>query len=188
MSVEFMFITLALFLAGVIALPTASRFGLGSVLGYLIAGIAISPILLWVGVDFLALQQFSEFGVVMMPFLVGLEMNPKSLWEMRSRIFKLGGLQVGLTTLAVMLIAMLLGISWTIALVIGLVLSRSSTAIVNQSLKEKGLLRSDGGQASFSVLLLQDIAVIPIRAGAIHRIRLADIPRQRCFTFWEWRL
>ncbi|MGI9356365.1 MAG: cation:proton antiporter [Rhizobiaceae bacterium] len=115
-------------------------------------------------------------------------MNPNSLWEIRSRIFILGGLEVSLTTLAVMLIAMLLGVSWMIALAVGLVLARSSTAIVNQTLKQKGLLRSDGGQASLSVLLLQDIAAIPTLAGAIHRICLADIPRQRRFTFWEWRL
>lgn len=159
-----MFITFTLFLAGIVAVPIASRFGLGSVLGYLIAGIAISPILRWAGADVIALQHFSEFGVVMMLFLVGLEMNPRSLWEMRSRIFVLGGLQVGLTTLAVTAFAMFFGMPWTIALAIGLTLSLSSTAIVNQTLKEKGLLRSDGGQASFSVLLLQDIAVIPMLA------------------------
>ncbi|MGI9356364.1 MAG: hypothetical protein ACR2PF_14540 [Rhizobiaceae bacterium] len=72
MSVEFMFITCVLFVAGVIAVPIASRFGLGSVLGYLIVGIAISPILLWVGIDVIALQQFSEFGVVMLCFSLGL--------------------------------------------------------------------------------------------------------------------
>lgn len=164
MSAEFMLITFTLFLAGVIAVPIASRLGLGSVLGYLIAGIAISPILHWVGADVIALQHFSEFGVVMMLFLVGLEMNPKALWEMRSRIFVLGSLQVGLTALAVMAIAMAFGQPWSVGLAIGLVFALSSTAIVNQTLREKGLLRSDGGQASFSVLLLQDIAVIPILA------------------------
>lgn len=92
MTAEFMLITFTLFLARVIAVPIASRFGLGSVLGYLVAGIAISPILHWAGADVIALQHFAEFGVVMMLFIVGLEMNPKSLWEMRSRIFVLGGL------------------------------------------------------------------------------------------------
>ncbi len=164
MSAEFMLITFTLFLAGGIAVPIASRLGLGSVLGYLIAGVAISPILALAGADVVALQHFSEFGVVMMLFLVGLEMNPRSLWEMRRRIFVLGGLQVAVTALAVMGAAMAFGQPWSVALAIGLVFSLSSTAIVHQTLGEKGLLRSDGGQASFSVLLLQDIAVIPILA------------------------
>jgi CPA2 family monovalent cation:H+ antiporter-2 len=164
MTAEFMFITFTLFLAGVIAVPLASRFGLGSVLGYLIAGIAIGPILQWAGVDVVALQHFTEFGVVMMLFIIGLEMQPKLLWEMRARIFVMGGLQVSVTTVAVMGVAMLFGLGWTIALAIGLVFALSSTAIVTQTLNEKGLMKSDGGQASFSVLLFQDIAVIPMLA------------------------
>ncbi|MCK8462912.1 cation:proton antiporter [Aliiroseovarius sp. S1339] len=164
MTAEFMLIAFTLFLAGVLAVPIASWLGLGSVLGYLTAGILISPFLHWVGTDVVALQHFSEFGVVMMLFIVGLEMNPKSLWAMRSRIFLLGGLQVVVTTLIVMAIAMAFGQPWSIGLAIGLVLALSSTAIVNQTLREKGLLRSDGGQASFSVLLMQDIAVIPMLA------------------------
>ncbi|PIE09570.1 MAG: potassium transporter [Rhodobacterales bacterium] len=164
MTAEFMLITFTLFLAGGIAVPIATRFGLGSVLGYLIAGVAISPLLLWAGADVVALQHFSEFGVVMMLFLIGLEMNPRALWEMRTRIFLLGGAQVGVTALVVMATAMALGQPWSVALAIGLVFALSSTAIVQQTLGEKGLLRSDGGQASFSVLLFQDIAVIPILA------------------------
>ncbi len=164
MTAEFMFITFTLFLAGIIAVPLASRFGLGSVLGYLIAGIAIGPVLHGVGVDVAALQHFTEFGVVMMLFLIGLEMQPKLLWAMRAKIFVMGGLQVGLTALAVMGVAMLFGQAWTIALAIGLIFALSSTAIVTQTLNEKGLMRSDGGQASFAVLLFQDIAVIPMLA------------------------
>ncbi|WP_238364654.1 monovalent cation:proton antiporter-2 (CPA2) family protein [Mesobacterium pallidum] len=164
MTADFMFITFTIFLAGMIAVPLASRFGLGSVLGYLIAGIVIGPVLHWAGVDVVALQHFTEFGVVMMLFVIGLEMQPQVLWAMRARIFVMGGLQVGLTALAVMAVAMLLGQSWTIALAIGLVFALSSTAIVTQTLNEKGLMRSDGGQASFSVLLFQDIAVIPMLA------------------------
>ncbi|MEE4346466.1 MAG: cation:proton antiporter [Paracoccaceae bacterium] len=164
MTAEFMFITFTIFLAGMIAVPLASRFGLGSVLGYLIAGIAIGPVLQWAGVDVVALQHFTEFGVVMMLFLIGLEMQPKLLWAMRARIFVMGGLQVGITTLAVMAVALLFGQAWTIALAIGLIFALSSTAIVTQTLNEKGLMRSDGGQASFSVLLFQDIAVIPMLA------------------------
>lgn len=150
--------------AGVIAVPLATRFGLGSVLGYLIAGIAISPLLTLLHVDVVSLQHFAEFGVVMMLFLVGLELNPTKLWDMRRKLLGLGGLQVGGTAALVMGVALMLGQPWQIALAIGLVLSLSSTAIVLQTLNEKGLMKSDGGQASFSVLLFQDIAVIPMLA------------------------
>ncbi|MGJ8529620.1 cation:proton antiporter domain-containing protein [Maritalea sp.] len=164
MTAEFLFITFTIFLAGMIAVPLASRFGLGSVLGYLIAGIAIGPILHWAGVDVVGLQHFTEFGVVMMLFLIGLEMQPKVLWAMRARIFLMGGLQVGLTAAAVMAVSMFFGQPWTVSLAIGLIFALSSTAIVTQTLNEKGLMKSDGGQASFSVLLFQDIAVIPMLA------------------------
>ncbi|AEV35484.1 Glutathione-regulated potassium-efflux system protein KefC [Pseudovibrio sp. FO-BEG1] len=161
---DFLILAFVFLVAGVISVPIASRFGLGSVLGYLIAGVAISPILSGLNVDVVGVQHFAEFGVVMMLFLVGLELEPKMLWSMRQRLLGLGGLQVGLTTVLVMGAAMLLGLSWNVALASGVLLSLSSTAIVLQTLSEKGLLRSDGGQASFSVLLFQDIAVIPILA------------------------
>lgn len=151
-------------IAGVIAVPLATRFGLGSVLGYLIAGIVLSPFLRSFGVDVVSLQHFAEFGVVMMLFLIGLELEPKVLWQMRARLLGLGGLQVGLTTAAVTALCMVLGLQWSVALAVGLVLSLSSTAIVLQTLGEKGLMRSDGGQASFQILLFQDIAVIPMLA------------------------
>ena len=162
MSPDFMLIASLLFLGGVIAVPIASHFGLGSVLGYLIAGIALSPVLRWAGTDVIELQHFAEFGVVMMLFLVGLELSPKALWEMRARIFVLGGLQVAATTAVVAAVAAYYGQPLSVALAIGMVLALSSTAIVNQTLNEKGLLKSDGGHASFSVLLFQDIAVIPM--------------------------
>ncbi len=150
--------------AGVVAVPIASHFKLGSVLGYLIAGIAISPVLSVLLVDVESLQHIAEFGVVMMLFLVGLELEPRLLWQMRARLLGLGGFQVLLTTALVMGVAMLLGQSWSVALAIGLVFSLSSTAIVLQTLNEKGLMKSDGGKGSFSVLLFQDIAVIPMLA------------------------
>ena len=150
--------------AGVFAVPIATRLGLGSVLGYLIAGIAISPILSVLNVDIVAVQHFAEFGVVMMLFLVGLELEPKVLWQMRSRLLGLGGGQVILTTVAICGICLFFGYNWKFSLTIGLVLALSSTAIVLQTLNEKGLMKSDGGQGSFSVLLFQDIAVIPILA------------------------
>ena len=151
-------------IAGVFAVPIAARLGLGSVLGYLLAGVLISPMLTVLGVDLVAVQHFAEFGVVMMLFLVGLELNPQQLWAMRRKLIGLGGSQVGVTTVIVMAIAMALGQPWQIALAIGLVLSLSSTAIVLQTLNEKGLMQSDGGKASFAVLLFQDIAVIPMLA------------------------
>ncbi|GGX54117.1 monovalent cation:proton antiporter-2 (CPA2) family protein [Saccharospirillum salsuginis] len=161
---DFLLTAFVFLCAGVIAVPLATRFGLGSVLGYLIAGIAISPLLTLLHVDVISLQHFAEFGVVMMLFLVGLELNPTKLWEMRRKLLGLGGLQVAGTAAVVTAIAMALGQPWRIALAIGLVLSLSSTAIVLQTLNEKGLMKSDGGQASFSVLLFQDIAVIPMLA------------------------
>ena len=161
---EFLLLAFVFLVAGVIAVPIASRLGLGSVLGYLIAGIVISPLLRGLGVDVISIQHFAEFGVVMMLFLVGLELEPKMLWAMRSKLLGLGGLQVGGTTVLVMAVAMAFGQPWTIALAIGLVLALSSTAIVLQTLNEKGLMKSDGGQSSFSVLLFQDIAVIPMLA------------------------
>lgn len=161
---ELLFLAFVFLCAGVIAVPLATRLGLGSVLGYLIAGIVISPLLAAFKVDVVSVQHFAEFGVVMMLFLVGLELEPRLLWEMRSRLLGLGGLQVGLTALAITAVAMLLGQSWSVALAIGLVLALSSTAIVLQTLNEKGLMKSDGGQGSFAVLLFQDIAVIPILA------------------------
>jgi CPA2 family monovalent cation:H+ antiporter-2 len=160
----FLLLAFLFLVAGVIAVPIASRLGLGSVLGYLIAGIAISPLLQKLQVDVVAIQHFAELGVVMMLFLVGLELEPKMLWSMRHRLLGLGGLQVTLTALTVAGIAMALGQPWSIALAIGLVFSLSSTAIVLQTLNEKGLMQCDGGQSSFSVLLFQDIAVIPMLA------------------------
>jgi CPA2 family monovalent cation:H+ antiporter-2 len=161
---DFLLLAFIFLIAGVIAVPIASRLGLGSVLGYLIAGIVISPVLALLHVDVISIQHFAEFGVVMMLFLVGLELEPKNLWSMRAQLLGLGGGQVGLTAAAVMAVALALGQPWTVALAIGLVFALSSTAIVLQTLNEKGLMRSDGGQSSFAVLLTQDIAVIPMLA------------------------
>ena len=150
--------------AAVIAVPIAARLGLGSVLGYLAAGIVIGPVLGLVGAETEDLQHFAEFGVVMMLFLIGLELEPRALWNMRHKLIGLGGLQVVISTLALMAAAMLTGQTWQVSLAIGLALSLSSTAIVLQTLSEKGLMQTGGGRASFSVLLTQDIAVIPILA------------------------
>ena len=147
--------------AAVIAVPLFQKLGLGSVLGYLIAGLVIGPMTGLVGAETSTIQHFAEFGVVMMLFVVGLELNPKSLWEMRHQLIGLGGLQVVLSVVAFAAIALLLGQTWQIAIAIGLVLSLSSTAIVLQTFNEKRL--NDTGRASFAVLLFQDIAVIHAR-------------------------
>jgi CPA2 family monovalent cation:H+ antiporter-2/glutathione-regulated potassium-efflux system ancillary protein KefC len=150
--------------AAVIAVPLARRLGLGSALGYLVAGVIIGPVVGLVGEETEALQQFAEFGVVMMLFLVGLELEPRMLWSMRHRLLGLGGLQITLTALAIMAIGMLFGIDWRITLTVGLILSLSSTAIVLQTLNEKGLTQTEGGRGAFAVLLFQDIAFIPMLA------------------------
>ena len=161
----FFFQAFVYLLAAVVSVPIAKRLGLGSVLGYLLAGIAIGP---WglrlIGEEGADVLHFAEFGVVMMLFLIGLELRPSLLWRMRVPILGLGGLQVAVTAIALMSIAMLLGVTWNAALAIGLILALSSTAIVLQTLAEKGLLKTDGGQSAFAVLLFQDIAVIPMLA------------------------
>lgn len=147
-----------------VAVPLSKRLGLGSVLGYLIAGVLIGPVFGLVGQETESIQHVAEFGVVMMLFLVGLELEPHKLWQLRWQLLGLGGLQVVLTIAAITGIAMLMGLSWTVGVAAGCVLSMSSTAIVLQTLGEKNLLASQGGQVSFSVLLFQDIAVIPMLA------------------------
>jgi CPA2 family monovalent cation:H+ antiporter-2 len=117
-----------------------------------------------VGSETADLQHFAEFGVVMMLFLIGLELEPRTLWDMRHKLLGLGGLQVTLTTLAVMAGALVLGQPLAQALAIGLIFSLSSTAIVLQTLSEKGLMQTRGGRSAFAVLLTQDIAVIPMLA------------------------
>ncbi|HEY9020413.1 MAG: monovalent cation:proton antiporter-2 (CPA2) family protein [Paracoccaceae bacterium] len=150
--------------AAVIAVPIAARLGLGSVLGYLAAGIVIGPVLGLVGSETQDLQHFAEFGVVMMLFLIGLELEPRALWDMRHKLLGLGGAQIVLTMAAVMAAGMAFGLAWSTALAVGLVLALSSTAIVLQTLSEKGLMQTGGGRSAFSVLLTQDIAVIPMLA------------------------
>ena len=152
--------------AAVAVVPVAKRLGLGAVLGYLIAGALLGPAALGLvgsagGEDVL---HFAEFGVVMMLFVVGLELEPALLWRLRAPILGLGGLQVVGTATAVAGVALALGLRWQAAVAVGLTLALSSTAIVLQTLAEKGLLKTEGGQSTFSVLLFQDIAVIPILA------------------------
>lgn len=151
--------------AAVLSVPISNRLGLGSVLGYLIAGVIIGPFgLHYVGQEGEDVMHFAEFGVVMMLFLVGLELQPALLWRLRLPILGLGGLQVGVTALVTLGLGLLFGVAWQTALAVGLILAMSSTAIVLQTLNEKGLMKTEAGQSAFAVLLFQDIAVIPILA------------------------
>lgn len=162
---SFLFQALVYLAAAVVMVPLAKRLGLGSVLGYLVAGIVIGPALLgFIGREGQDLMHFAEFGVVMMLFIIGLELEPELLWKLRKPIAGLGGLQVLATAIVVAGIAMLFGLPWKPALAMGMILSLSSTAIVLQTLNEKGLMKSSAGQSSFAVLLFQDIAVIPMLA------------------------
>ena len=151
--------------AAVVAVPIAKRVGLGSVLGYLLAGVVIGPSVLgFVGAEGQDVMHAAEFGVVMMLFVIGLELEPALLWRLRGALLGLGGLQVLGTAAAIAAIGLALGLDWRAAAATGLILSMSSTAIVLQTLQEKGLMQSDAGQKSFAVLLFQDLAVIPILA------------------------
>lgn len=149
--------------AAAIAVPLAKKCGLGSVLGYLIAGIVIGPFCLSLIGDIEEVMHFTEFGVVMMLFLVGLELKPSLLWKMKTPILGMGGSQVVLTSILIGGIASMF-LPWQQAVAVGLTVSLSSTAIVLQTLREKGLMNTSPGRSVFSVLLFQDLAVIPMLA------------------------
>jgi CPA2 family monovalent cation:H+ antiporter-2 len=162
----FLYQALVYITAAVICVPVAKRLGMGSVLGYLIAGIVIGPSVFgFIGKEGQDIMHFAEFGVVMMLFLIGLELEPAHFWKLRSRIFGLGGLQLCVTALILGAgLYYTFGFTWQAALGAGLALSISSTAIVMQTLKEKGLHTTRAGRSAFSVLLFQDMAVIPVLA------------------------
>jgi glutathione-regulated potassium-efflux system ancillary protein KefC len=148
--------------AAAVCVPLASRLKLGSVLGYLAAGCLIGPHLLGFVRDVETILHFSELGVVLMLFVIGLELDPKRLWELRRVVFGGGTLQVAVTATAITLGAMALGMPWRAAVVTGLALALSSTAIAMQTMSERNLGRSPLGRAAFGVLLFQDLAAIPI--------------------------
>ncbi|WP_375752323.1 glutathione-regulated potassium-efflux system protein KefB [Vibrio sp. HN007] len=150
--------------SAVVAVPLAQRMGLGSVLGYLLAGLAIGPWGFGLISDVDAILHFAEFGVVLLLFLIGLELNPKKLWQMRNPILGLGGAQVVVTTIIIAAITSLFDLSWQSSLVIGMALALSSTAIALKVIEEQELAGSETGQSGFAVLLFQDIAVIPMLA------------------------
>jgi len=148
--------------AAIILVPVFKRLGLGSVLGYLIAGILIGPYALKLIADPEHVLHFAEFGVVLMLFLIGLELESQKVWELRKLLFGLGGLQVTLTIGLMTVIAHSLHFSWPEALIIGMGVAMSSTAIGLTALIEKKQLHTAGGQAAFATLLFQDLSVIPL--------------------------
>lgn len=151
--------------AAVVCVPLAKKAGMGSVLGYLLAGIMIGPFVLgFIGEEGEDIMHFAEFGVVMMLFLVGLELEPAKFWRMRRLILGIGSLQLLFTVVLLIPLLVFLAFPWTVSVAVALALAMSSTAIGLQNLKEKNLLGSAAGQSSFAVLLFQDIAVIPILA------------------------
>jgi monovalent cation:proton antiporter-2 (CPA2) family protein len=164
MNGGFLFEAFVYLAAAVAMVPLARRLGLGSVLGYLITGVVIGPYGLRLLGGGEGVMHVAEFGVVMMLFVIGLELEPSTLWRLRGPILGMGGLQVLLSALVLGGGAALLGLGWQASAAIGMTLALSSTAIVLQTLAEKGTLKTAGGQSAFSVLLFQDIAVIPMLA------------------------
>lgn len=165
MGGDFLFQALIYLSAAVVCVPVAKKLGMSSVLGYLLAGMLIGPYILgFIGQEGQDVMHFAEFGVVMMLFLIGLELEPAQFWKMRRAIVGLGTFQAGLTAGLLFGLGLAFGLLWTTALAIALALTMSSTAIVLQSLKEKGQTQTAAGQASFAVLLFQDILVIPVLA------------------------
>jgi CPA2 family monovalent cation:H+ antiporter-2/glutathione-regulated potassium-efflux system protein KefB len=150
------------FLAGaIICVSIAKRLGLSSVIGYLLAGVLIGPYVFgFIGEEGEDILHFAEFGVVVMLFLIGLEIEPKNFWNMRKSILGMGGIQVALTVGLTYVFFAFLGYEWQVALAIGMAVALSSTAIALQTIKEKGLMKTTFGSSSFSILLFQDIIVI----------------------------
>ena len=156
----------AIFLGcAVLAVPLFSRLGLGSILGYLAAGILIGPHLMGLIGNIEVVLHVGEFGVVLLLFLIGLELNPTRLWSLRRPILLIGGGQVVVTGALITAIAFGFGLTWPVAALVGLTLSLSSTAVASQLLSESGQLATRHGRTALSVLLFQDIAVIPLLAA-----------------------
>ncbi|MBI2393292.1 MAG: glutathione-regulated potassium-efflux system protein KefC [Deltaproteobacteria bacterium] len=159
-----LFDTMVYLAAAVVCVPLAARLRLGSVLGYLVAGCVIGPFGLRLVADVQSTLHFAEFGVVLMLFLIGLELDPARLWQMRGAVFGGGSLQMAASGLVLALGLRAVGLSWTAAIVAGLSIALSSTAIAIQTMRERGLLTTPMGRTAFAVLLFQDVAAIPLIA------------------------
>src|SRR5579859_2801675 len=150
--------------AALIAVPLAIRLGFGSVLGYLVAGVMIGPWVLKLVTDVDAILHFSELGIVLMMFVIGLEMHVEKLWAMRRTIFGYGGIQMALCAALLTTIFIAFGSPWRIGLTGGLALALSSTAMVIAELQQRKLMDTPAGRAGFGILLFQDMAAIPLIA------------------------
>ncbi|WP_458626584.1 monovalent cation:proton antiporter-2 (CPA2) family protein [Winogradskyella sp. PC D3.3] len=167
MTGSLLFVAIILLSSAIIFVSIAKRLGLSSVLGYLFAGVIIGPFVLgYIGEEGQDIMHFAEYGVVIMLFLIGLEIEPKNFWNMRKTILGMGGIQVGGTMMLSYLLFTAFGYAWEVALVISMAVALSSTAIALQTIKEKGLMKTTSGTSSFSILLFQDIIVI-FMIGAI---------------------
>lgn len=175
MTGSLLFDAIVFLLGAIICVSIAKKLGLSSVLGYLMAGVIIGPYVLgFIGEEGEDILHFAEFGVVVMLFLIGLEIEPKNFWNMRKTIAGMGGLQVGGTMLLAYIFFILLDYDWKVSLVISMAVALSSTAIAMQTIKEKGLLETTFGNSAFSILLFQDIIVI-IMLGAIPLLSNTDV-------------
>ena len=150
--------------AAVVAVALSRRWGLGAVLGYLAAGAVIGPQVLNLAPDIGATTKVSEFGVVLLLFVIGLELSPQRLWLMRKAVFGAGLAQVAVSALLLAGVALGVGLAWKSALIVGLALALSSTAVGLQILAEHKQLGSPHGRLAFAILLFQDLAAIPILA------------------------
>lgn len=161
---EFLLATVILLTATAVFVSLFKRLGLGSVLGFLAAGVILGPYGFAITKDVEGLRHFTELGVVLFLFIIGLEMQPKRLWSMRRLVFGLGSLQVLVTGAVIGGYALLLGVKWQAALILGFGFALSSTAFVMQLLGERGEMATPHGEASFGVLLMQDMAIVPLLA------------------------
>lgn len=164
MEINLLLAIFVLLAATVLLVPLFKWAGLGTILGYLAAGVLIGPYGLALVSDTDLIHQIAEFGIVMMLFLIGLEVDGSELWRMRNKVFGLGLTQMAATTVVIALLARLIGFAWADAVVVGLALAMSSTAIAMQSVDQRNITKTDTGRASLAILLVQDVAVIPILA------------------------
>ncbi|MBX2988026.1 MAG: glutathione-regulated potassium-efflux system protein KefC [Bdellovibrionaceae bacterium] len=183
---SFLIDALILLAAVVFIVPLAHKAKLGAVLGYLLAGLIVGPGGLKLITDTQSLAHVSEWGVVFLLFVIGMELEPKRLWQMRVAIFGMGSLQIALVAVFTMLLGMACGFTWNISLMVGLGFALSSTAIGTQILKGRNLLSTPGGNSAFAVLLFQDVAVIPILAlFPLLAGELVEVPGHAHAPWWQ---
>ena len=165
MENNILLVIFVLLAASVALVPLAKAAGLGTVLGYLAAGVLIGPYGLRLVSDSDTTRHIAEFGIVMMLFLIGLDLQPREIWRMRHKVVGLGVTQIIATSAAIMLVLVLTGVYWNVALIMGMALAMSSTAIAMQTIEQRDITSTDTGRASLAVLLVQDVAIIPVLAA-----------------------